>query len=158
MPFQNSDNCIFCLDSSTSAQPLIYNTGCQCKYTFHSACFKRYNKTECPLCKRTMIQDLHISVAVSSKPVSGKVVRSVPQTSSRSGTNVPLLSSSASPLTSTSNPVIYQPSATSTGTAESLQLRQKKLLQMLCTLAICGLILFALLYTVIWLNSGNDNN
>lgn len=55
MPYQANDQetCLFCLGEAEPTDPLKKNTICRCKYSYHDACYARYDRKEiCPLCKR----------------------------------------------------------------------------------------------------------
>lgn len=55
MPYQanDQDTCLFCLGEAEPLQPLQKNKKCDCKYTYHDACYARYDRKDvCPLCKQ----------------------------------------------------------------------------------------------------------
>jgi len=55
MTYQANDQetCLFCLGEEEPTQPLQANKTCRCKYSYHDACYARYDRKEiCPLCKR----------------------------------------------------------------------------------------------------------
>lgn len=55
MSYQANDQetCLFCLGEEEPKQPLQANKKCRCKYSYHNACYARYDRKEiCPLCKR----------------------------------------------------------------------------------------------------------
>ena len=55
MSYQANDQetCLFCLGEEEPTQPLQANKKCRCKYSYHDACYARYDRKEiCPLCKR----------------------------------------------------------------------------------------------------------
>lgn len=55
MPYQANDQetCLFCLGETEPTQPLQKNKRCDCKYTYHDACYARYDRKDtCPLCKQ----------------------------------------------------------------------------------------------------------
>jgi hypothetical protein len=79
MPYQANDQetCLFCLGEAEPTQKLKTNSLCKCKYSYHDACYARYDRKEiCPLCKinyttqkvsniRPTAPAQHVSITVS---------------------------------------------------------------------------------------------
>jgi hypothetical protein len=94
MPYQANDQetCLFCLGEAEPSQPLKNNKKCHCKYSYHDACYARYDRKEiCPLCKR---KDGEVYIPQSSTPSQHITITiTLPREATQTSTPYTILSS-----------------------------------------------------------------